>query len=1186
MNAHTIRLNLNDRRPLLASLRRRELWLKSIATVVTVAFLGLYLQPLAIAANLPSRAPAKTPAPSNEEKLAQALETIEQRLDQLHTKLSTEDKGAKAEQALRSDIDALDHTARLGLSEIEKGIKTKTPSQTLLERHTKNIAAYQRAITTLSTRVDQALKEGLVSGTTNTRLSLQALRASITKLDKNTREGLNTIGRELKHKKTATVILNRHKTIAKQYQTDITNVKAALDTWATAMADAKRTAKGKPQPKHDTAQDTAALKSLRTDLDALDRQAIADFNTIEQHIKDKNLPAIILQRHREAVATYETEMAAVKANLDAIGSATNDTARTVRILKARDHLKAKQAKKGPKTKFDPNDLPNKSLQPNPNNKPKLTPGEFVRAGLISNPTVKLAAHGSFRIDQLPNASDPAYLAATTEVTLTDAIRAKAAELNHDPIQIYNWVRNNVEWIPTWGATQDADVTLGSKRGNAMDIASLLIALLRASDIPARYVHGTIEVPADNFMNWAGGFTDVKAAGDYASSGGIPTTGIVTGGKITKLQMEHIWVEAAIDFQPSRGAINRSADSWVQLDASYKQYDYVKGLDIIAMSGINAEALTQSFASSGAVNIAEGWVTGLNPAVLRNAQSQTQIMLENYVNENLENGTVGDLIGGRKIIPHLSSVLPATLPYRQTVSGARFGTLPNQLQNAMTFGFGTDFLGDPVISVTLPWPRLNNHKITLSFEPATEADEQTLKSLVPTGPITHPSQLPRSIPSYLVNVIPRIAVDGQVIVQGNAMRLGEDLSFYFGIQHVSNNVSHSYTYAVAAGSYLSIAVAGGSVSSNALQTLRGRLQQTKATLDTGNAQSIGMLAREHTLGDVYQAGVLGYFAQYLALLHTASVSQELRYNLPIAYGSIGYEPNVSQLFGFPRAISSGGIGVNVRLSQITSSSDGDASRAGRFGLHAGMLSSALEHVVPEQILSTPTQTVEGISAVKALQIASQQGQRIYHITQANQFQVLPNLRLDALALTEINQALATGREVVAHTDRISVPGWTGEGYILVDPQTGSGAYKIAGGTNGGFATAGNNDGMFFAAAGGDNASKTLYEVIVDFVREVFFYIFNVIDVVAKANLVIQVFEYFSKLQEISDACNGTLFWLGAWAFTVLTATFFITAILSGGSLGFLIGLMAIVVLALALQALKYECVLRTSRRPEPYFSRQV
>lgn len=32
--------------------------------------------------------------------------------------------------------------------------------------------------------------------------------------------------------------------------------------------------------------------------------------------------------------------------------------------------------------------------------------------------------------------------------------------------------------------------------------------------------------------------------------------------------------------------------------------------------------------------------------------------------------------------------------------------------------------------------------------------------------------------------------------------------------------------------------------------------------------------------------------------------------------------------------------------------------------------------------------------------------------------------------------------------MSVPGWSGAGYIILDPDTGSGAYKIAGGSNGG------------------------------------------------------------------------------------------------------------------------------------------
>jgi transglutaminase-like putative cysteine protease len=177
-------------------------------------------------------------------------------------------------------------------------------------------------------------------------------------------------------------------------------------------------------------------------------------------------------------------MATLMSNLDAIESAPDADTRKLKVNAAKDHLNAKNIK--PRQQyFDPNDLPNKSLPPNPDNTPKLTEGDFIQAGLYNNPTVKLAALGDFTYDKLAGANNPAYLAATTEVVLTPAIQAKAAELDHDPVKIYHWVRNHVEWQPAWGAVQDADLTLSAQRGNALDISSLLIALLRAAGIPAR-----------------------------------------------------------------------------------------------------------------------------------------------------------------------------------------------------------------------------------------------------------------------------------------------------------------------------------------------------------------------------------------------------------------------------------------------------------------------------------------------------------------------------------------------------------------------------------------------------------------------------------------------------------------------------------------------------------------------------
>ena len=108
-------------------------------------------------------------------------------------------------------------------------------------------------------------------------------------------------------------------------------------------------------------------------------------------------------------------------------------------------------------------------------------------------------------------------------------------------------------------------------------------------------------------------------------------------------------------------------------------------------------------------------------------------------------------------------------------------------------------------------------------------------------------------------------------------------------------------------------------------------------------------------------------------------------------------------------------------------------------------------MPEQMIDDAdpnTPAADAFSAVKALQKAAAQGQRIYQLTQANQSATLANIHHDPATMDEISNALATGREVITHTDPVSVPGYSGAGYIILDPVTGEGAYKIGGGANGG------------------------------------------------------------------------------------------------------------------------------------------
>ncbi|HEV3340534.1 MAG TPA: transglutaminase domain-containing protein, partial [Pirellulales bacterium] len=84
------------------------------------------------------------------------------------------------------------------------------------------------------------------------------------------------------------------------------------------------------------------------------------------------------------------------------------------------------------------------------------------------------------------------LASTPDANTTDPyVQEKAAELNYDPTQIYNFLHTQIGYNSYVGSLRGARGTLWSNAGNSLDDASLGVALMRASGIPARYQQGTL-----------------------------------------------------------------------------------------------------------------------------------------------------------------------------------------------------------------------------------------------------------------------------------------------------------------------------------------------------------------------------------------------------------------------------------------------------------------------------------------------------------------------------------------------------------------------------------------------------------------------------------------------------------------------------------------------------------------------
>jgi hypothetical protein len=64
-----------------------------------------------------------------------------------------------------------------------------------------------------------------------------------------------------------------------------------------------------------------------------------------------------------------------------------------------------------------------------------------------------------------------------------------------------------------------------------------------------------------------------------------------------------------------------ADTWVALDASFKQYVYLQGLDAIAIAELDVEQLVDDFAASGTIDEELGFVQNLDIGLIAAAQER-------------------------------------------------------------------------------------------------------------------------------------------------------------------------------------------------------------------------------------------------------------------------------------------------------------------------------------------------------------------------------------------------------------------------------------------------------------------------------------------------------------------------------------------------------------------------------------
>ena len=595
---------------------------------------------------------------------------------------------------------------------------------------------------------------------------------------------------------------------------------------------------------------------------------------------------------------------------------------------------------------------------------------------------------------------PDDLAETPDIQFTPEITAKAAELGNSPLAIYEFVRNNVSFEAYLGSRKGAANSLEQLRGNDTDQASLLLALLRVSGIPSRYVRGTVEMAPEPTMSWLG-VDDAATAASILTTAGLDGVAIVNGPDVVAIRSTHVWVEAYMPYSNYRGIPNDdTGKTWVPIDPSFKGNDITLGEDILTPMGFDVNNFITGYIST---------VSDPDPL------EQLELDIQAYLDANDPGKTVADIERKRQLAPQLLGLLPASSSYAVRQISDRFPELEASKRYKVRFHLydgGTDF-----IDHTIDLPELAGKRFTIEYVGAAPADQATIDSF---GGIYE-------TPPNLVDVKPVLDLDGVAIATS------------------INSIGMGYTHS---SDMEFIAPAGASNVQPLVQN----------QIIAGNGQAIGF----DTFLDVHDAFLGGdpdFPAEDFleAILHTTAIDYLSRVDRglekaerlmrvvttqDVSEAIVENAIAVSYSFGVPVTFEWTGLIVDADRRIIgTFDVDGDGSQDLPYMKLTGIHGSLMENRVFEEMFDQ-----DAVSTIKILQLASDAGIGICTI-ENSVYGDCPGITQPSHIISALNAALAKGHVITIPEDPITVGLWSGTGYIDLDPSTGAGGYIISGGISG-------------------------------------------------------------------------------------------------------------------------------------------
>lgn len=592
-------------------------------------------------------------------------------------------------------------------------------------------------------------------------------------------------------------------------------------------------------------------------------------------------------------------------------------------------------------------------------------------------------------------------AAATPIGVVPPELQNLADQLAGPFEAYAWVRQSVAPELYYGLAKGALGALRDQRANDADSAALLVALLRAKGVPARFVVGTAEVPAATLRRLVGVEGNVEDALRALEQAGIPNEPVSGPGGIGSVKLGRVWVEAYVPYVNYRGIdLDTQGKAWIPLDPAFQLFEPAGGVDVVAELGFDPRAAWDEYLQAPRSQTPLEFVRAQVEALLQAQRPGTSYT---------------DVLARRTTEREVLGILPNTLPYLATVAETGFDLPASLAHEVRLVG---KLQGATVLDAVFPAADLLARRVTLSYVPFSAEDAAVVALF---GGMYQ-------TPPYLFEVRPVVSFDGVESAAGSAP-VGFGVKYALELELRTPAGSEHVTNTVLAGNLTALAVAGSDS------------QLAELPNDAAGRILSGLATR-------YLARWNASDAELARLLRVVPVRPTLSAVFLMSAVEVAYAGGDPL---FPLTFDWKGLDVDADFRPLAPVGVEQRARESAFALLSGLEGSWLEARVLADDLS-----VASISTVGAIQAAHAQSIAVLDVTRDNAEAVVPGLPFDATVKAEVLDAALRGQLVRIPSAAVADQAWSGVGYVVLDEESGAAAYQLQGGHSGGTTTPAPND----------------------------------------------------------------------------------------------------------------------------------